>query len=90
MDDPSNLEANGSDQGSHDEAAPEDVEHAAGDADQLPAGEDRPMSKGELQKLRERYSNTLHLVSHLYHDVSLKAEFRIVAGATKAYLRLTS
>lgn len=95
MDDPSNLDANGSDQGSDHEAEAEDLEdgaQAAADAagdnpGEIPAGMDRPGTKGELQKLRERYSNTLRLVSHLYHDVSLKAEFRMVAGATRAYMK---
>ncbi len=88
QDDPSNLEHADQNQDSDDQA--EEVE--SGEAEVAGAGQDkdlpqqRPSTKNEMSKLRERFQNTMKLVAHLYHDVSLKDEFRMVACATRAYM----
>ena len=47
---------------------------------------DRPENKSELQKLRERFQNTVKLTSHLYHDLSLRDEVRMVSIACNPYM----
>lgn len=47
---------------------------------------DRPESKSELQKLRERFQNTVKLTSHLYKDLSLKDDLRMVSIACHPYM----
>ena len=41
-------------------------------------------------KLREHFSNTLALVAHLYHDLSLRYELLMVSSATKPFLNAYS
>lgn len=47
---------------------------------------DKPENKSELQKLRERFQNTVKLTSHLYHDLSLRDEVRMVSIACNPYM----
>lgn len=54
-------------------------------ADDSQVADHRPTTKGELQKLREQFENTMRLVSHLYSDISLRDDLRMVAVATHAY-----
>ena len=49
-----------------------------------------PQTKSELSKLREHFSNTLALVAHLYHDLSLRYELIMVSSATKPFLNAYS
>ena len=46
----------------------------------------RPSTKKEMDKIRERYENTLHLCAHLYKDISLRDDMRMVATAVAPYL----
>ena len=47
----------------------------------------RPTSKKEMNALRERFQNTLHLCSHLYKDLALRDDLRMVVNAVRPYLR---
>ena len=38
----------------------------------------RPQNKKELASLRTRFQNTMHLVAHLYHDLTLRDDMRMV------------
>ncbi len=46
----------------------------------------KPTSKSELNQLREKYDNTLHLCAHLYKDLSLRDDLRMVYVAVKPFL----
>ena len=46
----------------------------------------KPTSKAALQKLREQYSNTMQLVAHLYKDLTLRDDMRMVALAVGPFL----
>jgi len=39
-----------------------------------------------MQKLRDRFENSMKLVAHLYKDISLRDEFRMVSIATKSFM----
>ena len=63
------------------EAAPsEDKPEAVGTATT------RPTTKAAMQELRDRFGNTLALTAHLYHDLDLRDECRMVYIATLPYL----
>ncbi|CAL1138956.1 unnamed protein product, partial [Cladocopium goreaui] len=47
---------------------------------------EKPTSKKELASLRERFQNTLHLCGHLYRDLSLRDDLRMVVNAVRPYL----
>ena len=52
-----------------------------------PFGGPKPGTKQEMDSLRARFSNTLRLVAHLYHDRSLQEDMRMVSCATLPYMR---
>ena len=52
-----------------------------------PAAASRPTSKKEMNALRERFENTLHLCSYLYKDLALRDDLRLVVNAVRPYLR---
>ena len=66
----------------------DDEGEGGGQADQ--GGEqgdiDKPRSKTELQALRQRYANTMHLVHHLYKNTELRDDIRMVAYAVYWYM----
>ena len=64
------------------ESLPDD---AASEAPVGLASAPRPSTRAEMSKLHDQYKNTLHLVSLLYHDISLRDEMRMVSLATHAY-----
>ena len=47
---------------------------------------EKPTSKKDLVALRERFQNTLHLCAHLYRDLSLRDDLRMVVNAVRPYL----
>lgn len=61
-------------------------DHVGGDDTIGEKPELRPQSKEDLQKLRERFENTMGLVSHLYHDLDLKDQFYMVYIASQPYM----
>ena len=50
-------------------------------------GNYKPQTKAALGELRQKHENTMRLVAHLYHDRTLQDEFRIVAAASRSYMR---
>lgn len=67
-----------SDQEAHEDEAPA----ASSAAPTVP----RPTTKKELNALRDRFKNTLYLCAHLYKDVSLRDDLRMVVVAVMPYL----
>lgn len=64
-----------------------EVPNDAGDEDAIgEQPEFRPQSKDALQKLRERFDNTMGLVCHLYHDLDLRDQFYMVYVASEPYM----
>ena len=47
----------------------------------------RPVNKSQLQKLRERFQNTVKLVAHLYCDKSLQDDLRMVSSACGPFMK---
>ena len=80
------------DEGEADDEAPDpragaqDASAEVGD-DAEPQAPSRPQTKTELQKLRERFQNTMKLVAHLYHNLDLKDEFQMVSIACAPFMR---
>ena len=64
----------------------EEHQAAGGDAAAPEAAGEPPQNKVELQELRDQYENTMALVTHLYHDTSLRDQFRMVSIGTRSYL----
>lgn len=56
------------------------------DGEEQPKQHERPATRGEMQKLRDRFENSMKLVAHLYKDISLRDEFRMVSIATKSFM----
>lgn len=72
------------------EGGPADVDEGEG-GDQAAEGDgggdiNKPTSKTELQALRQRYTNTMHLVHHLYKNIDLRDDIRMVACAVYWYM----
>ena len=61
------------DAGPQQEAAVGQGEGAQGNVD------NKPSTKTALQALREKYGNTMKLVSHLYKDLTLRDDMRMIA-----------
>lgn len=74
---------------SQDEGDEEDAaEHTNPKDQEIPEEfHDRPQTKSEMQKLREKFENSMKLVAHLYHDLTLRDEMRMVFTAVTPYMK---
>lgn len=75
------------DLGGNDDHEPnEDNEAGPGDTGDLSAVDTRPGTRAELNKLRARFANTMRLVAHLLHDLTLQTDLRMVSLLAKPYM----
>lgn len=58
-----------------------------GEPDEAEVPKLRPQTKQELSALRGRFENTMHLVAHLYHDLTLRDDMRMVYYAAFHFKR---
>lgn len=71
---------------SDDEPAVQGDEGGEGEVEAEPQN-NRPENKSQLQKLRERFQNTVKLVAHLYCDKSLQDDLRMVSSACHPFMK---
>lgn len=86
MNDPSNLDGDSGPEGGEAERGEGDDDSNGDEAEADNPPTEQPQTKSQLQQLRERFANTMKLVSHLLHDVSLRDDFRLVHTACYPYM----
>lgn len=73
-----------------DEEMHEEHDDATGPGQQTKMGQGqgrhRPGTQKEMGKLRESFKNTVALCAHLYKDLSLRDDLRMVATATRFFM----
>lgn len=71
-----------------DEEMHEEHDDATGPGQQTKIGQDRhrPGTQKEMGKLRESFPNTVAVCAHLYKDLSLRDDLRMVATATRFFM----
>lgn len=85
---PFDLEVEDDDNDGYNNEDEDNVDMEQDGDDNAGAGEDnpavlRPKTRAELNQMRQRFENTMKLVAHLFHDLSLQTDLRMVSEAAK-------